>query len=135
MFPLIALEKNTTNATWIFIFFFCFYFSYSENDKKKLNRTTLFRNPFSCKKNHILHAQTFTVHICTYSLSKKSFHRRKNVKCDLYSRIPTIKIFTYFFIFFYTFYNCTCLRPLGNNSFLIATHITIITITKGVYLV
>ena len=34
----------------------------------------------------------------------------ENLKCDLHSRIPTIKSLPTF-IFLHTFYNCTCLRP------------------------
>ena len=64
-------------------------------------------------------------HFVYIQFVKKIFaQKKKSVKCDLHSKIPTIKSL-HTFLHLHTFYNCTCLRPIDTNSFLIATHITI----------
>ena len=42
--------------------------------------------------------------------AKNLFTEEKNGKCDLHSRISTIKSL-HTFLFLHTFYNCTCLLP------------------------
>ena len=55
------------------------------------------------------------IYVCVYSLAKKSLHKRKKFKCDIHSRIRTIKSL-HTFLFLHTFYNCTCLQGIRHNN-------------------
>ena len=85
------------------------------------------------KKDKIFHKQngalTYSTHVRkvqNIQFVKKIFAQKE--KMNSLFKNSTNKIF----LFLHTFYNYTCLRPEGTNSFLKATHITIIITIKEV---
>ena len=58
-----------------------------------------------------VHILNITQDSVSYNLSKIIFctEEKKNEKCDLHSRIPTIKsLHTFLVLFLHKLYNCTC---------------------------